>query len=715
MAQRIVGLDLGTYSVKVVQLEGRGRTADFEVLGFDEEEVPPASTGAGDPLPLAERHEVALRALEERGSLKGDVFVTGLPGDAAAVRTLAFPYSDPRKIEQTLPFELEAEIPFDIEDVVISWAILGQRETEEGEVTEVLCAYARREALEDHLELLGRVGVDPRHVEFDSLALDDLFDGVFADFDTLNLTASRTPGGTFIESGPDAPEPAIAMVDIGHRRTSVSILADGRVVSAQTILHGGADATRQLSRELGLPLDEAERGKKKEAFIEVLGAKAQFSEQERVSNILKQAFSPVARRLRQIFQASLSAHRVRVVRVILTGGGSRVLNLDRHLSEVLNVKVQRAPEVAQLLGGAVRLDAEASSLEDREVPQAALALAYALSGVAGDKTRARIDFRTGEYAWKGELDFIRERAASLGIWAAVLLLTLGISGAAQAWVLSSQEDELRERQITACESITGQRIESSSRCLAIIQERIGGQSGVNVPEFSAVDTYLEVSKRLPPQGTMDRKVTELDVNPERARMKATVADYDAVDKVVAGLNGGRCFDAVEKGKAKSGRDGVEFDVVIRLDCEKSPGDEAARAPEPASTKKASSSSTRRSAAQQRAKAARERAAMRPKNPAAAAKADIAAKRNASTPSLADQEKRKERLRRLREKKDALRRAREGGGNGSPGATLRPRPFGEALAPVGRGSPGARLKGRRDIGDVPSGKTEPTNTPDNGGE
>jgi general secretion pathway protein L len=574
MAQ-IIGLDIGSYSIKAVRIEAR--RGEFDVVGYEEEILGPA-TENGVGVPLEDRQHEALVRLKEAGHLEADLFVTGLGGDMASIRTLAFPFADPKKIELSLPFELDNEIPFDLEDIVYSWTILGPKRTRQldlsGEVrppeTEVLVAFAKREAVESHLLLLEEVGIDPRHVEFDALALDDLYEGVFrARIEAeLNQGPAVTPGGTLVEAGPDAAEPAVAMVDIGHRRTSVCIVTAERVVSAHTVLHGGADSTRALARAFGIPADEAERGKRKEAFVEVLGATAQFPEQRKISDILKKAYAPIVRRLRQTFQASMSNARVRVVKVILTGGGSRILNLDRHLSESLNVKVERGRDIATRLGSALP---PMSTSEQGDVPEAACALAYALSAHYGDKTRARIDFRAGEFAWKGNFDFVRDRAASIGAWAAVLLVTFLVGTGVQVWMLSNESDRLTGRLAEACKSITGQDLTSILQCEAMIRERISGQAGFQIPERSAADHYLEVSRRIPKQDILDRKVIEFEATEDRIRLKAQTVDFDAVDKIVAGLQDGVCFSEVEKGKARNSQERVEFQVTVKLDCQAAKG------------------------------------------------------------------------------------------------------------------------------------------------
>ncbi len=632
MAQRVVGIDLGSYSVKAVTLAprsskvpplARGRSSattapqsksaaskqSFEVLGFGEAVVPPhvdvsdskgpdgkAVDGKDVTATLRERQGEALADLKRRGLLDGDVFVTGLPGDAAAVKTLLFPFSDRDKIAEALPYTLEGEISLDVDDVVWSWAQLPQRpNTKEAEV---LCAFARKDAVQEVLDMLAVHGIDPRHVELDALALDDLWESLFAASHDVAVEQRgeggpsqlagqlSTPGGTVIEMAEGAPSPAVAVIDIGHRRTSVCVLHEGNVVSAHTLLHGGADATRALARDIGLPLEEAERGKRKEAFLEVTGAVAQFPEQHQISDVLKKAYAPIVRRLRQIFQATISSSRLRVVKVVLTGGGSKVLNLDRHLAEELNIKVVRGREVGATLRASVPLQGGlgAGANEADDGAEAAMAFAYALSGIAGSRTKQRIDFRVGPFAWQGDYDFLRERLPALAAWAAALLVVVGVGSLTQAVLLSREERALLARQLALCEQVTGEKSDSTSRCLALIHERIGGTAGFQVPEHSAVDVYLEISRRLPYEAELKRKVTELDITSERVRLKGTTTSYDAIDTMVERLQGGKCFQLVEKGKARNiNETTVEMNVTINLDCATAPGDGKLPPPPPAPT------------------------------------------------------------------------------------------------------------------------------------
>ena len=665
MAQKIVGVDLGTYSVKAVTLAPKSRATPgravartaFDVLAVGEVEVAPPAEGEDAAATLRERQGEALAELKRRRFVDGDLFVTGLPGDEAAMKTLIFPFNDKDKIAEALPFSLESEISLDLDDVVYPYIHVDrrdQRDPRRAKEAEVLTAFARKDAVQEVLNTLAVHGIDPRHIELDALALDDLWEGVFAAHDADEGPTLMTVGGTVIETTDGAPAAAVAIVDVGHRRTSVCVLRDGKVVSAHTLLHGGADATRALAREIGLSLDEAERGKRKEAFLEVAGAVAQFPEQQQISDVLKKAHAPLVRRLRQIFQASISTSRLRIVKVVLTGGGSKVLNLDRHLGEELNVKVVRGRELS-VLARALKKSSAVDEVGESAWAEFAMAFSYALAGL-GNSRAPRIDFRVGPFAWKGDYDFLRERVPALGAWAAALLLVVGVGSIAQAVMLSREESALVEQQLTICREITGDpKLTSTSTCGALIRERIAGTGGFQVPEHSAVDTFIEVSRRLPYANELKRKVTELDITNERVRLKGTTTTYEAIDTMVERLQGGQCFQLVEKGKARNiNADSVEMNITINLDCAASPGDNKVIPPPPAPTAASLAASAAASPSPTTASRPTPTETVRSPPPDEPPEPSEDVKRPPKS-SPEQLEARRERLRKLREERDARRR------------------------------------------------------------
>src|SRR3954454_12929964 len=134
MAHTICGIDAGAYSVKFAFFEVGFRTKTLR--GLLETAVP-----AGDT-PLLQRQMDAVR--EGLAQVSSEVTpYLALPGDQLSVRVLELPFSDSRKIDQVVGYELEGQIVHAIEDVVFDHLVVGQRP----EGSTVLAAAARRHDL----------------------------------------------------------------------------------------------------------------------------------------------------------------------------------------------------------------------------------------------------------------------------------------------------------------------------------------------------------------------------------------------------------------------------------------------------------------------------------------------------------------------------------------------------------------------------------------
>src|SRR3990172_1119208 len=154
MAQRILGLDIGAASVKAVVVESTYRS--WMVTESGRTPVPPDAEGAP---PLRERQIEAVKDLLADPRFAFDTAMVALPGPSAS-HLVALPFSDPRRIEQTIGFEVEGQIPFDLAEVAWDWQLLRSG----AEKTELLVAVVRKEELAGLLAGLAGLGVDPRAV-----------------------------------------------------------------------------------------------------------------------------------------------------------------------------------------------------------------------------------------------------------------------------------------------------------------------------------------------------------------------------------------------------------------------------------------------------------------------------------------------------------------------------------------------------------------------
>jgi general secretion pathway protein L len=196
MPNRTLALDVSGTTVRAVLVERTLRSQ--RILGF-------YAAPRGDDL------AADLRALAATHDLRWDEVVSALPGDVVTHRILTLPFHDRKRLDQTVPFELETQLPFELEEAVVDYQVLGH----EGDAAVVLAAFAPKAAVREHLAALAAAGMDPRAVDLAPLAAANV----------LRLAdASRTGHA--------------ALVALDHDRATIAVVADGRLCGLRALSRG---------------------------------------------------------------------------------------------------------------------------------------------------------------------------------------------------------------------------------------------------------------------------------------------------------------------------------------------------------------------------------------------------------------------------------------------------------------------------------------------
>ncbi|MBI2962521.1 MAG: pilus assembly protein PilM [Deltaproteobacteria bacterium] len=178
MPNRILALDPHGAHLVAVVVETSFRS--YQIVGYFSE--PRLAS-----VPLGEQ----LRGFVSRHPVQADAVLSALPGNAAAFRILDLPFRDWRRLQQTVPFELESQVPFAVEDAVVDFQILART----GEGTRVFAALVPKPRIEEHLNVLSEAGLDPAIVDFAPLAtlnVLQLFEGERPErYGFLHLSAGR--------------------------------------------------------------------------------------------------------------------------------------------------------------------------------------------------------------------------------------------------------------------------------------------------------------------------------------------------------------------------------------------------------------------------------------------------------------------------------------------------------------------------------------------
>jgi general secretion pathway protein L len=522
MAARIWGIDLGSHSVKLCEIETSFR--GFALSGFQAQRVVLPEGGE-----LLAAQMVALQGLLKSFSGRPEALVVALPGVSAATHMVSLPFVDTRKVEQTLSFEVEGQIPFDLKDVNYDYQILDQGRGR----SELLVGVARRDFVLALLAALANLGLEPRTLTLGPLAYQ-------------SLMMSLPPGGA------DQTGPAEAVVDIGHERTCILVRDQGKVVYARTVVGGGATLTRALARATGSTWEAAEELK------EARGSLLDDADPA-VAAPLSGAWAGLVRDIRQTIRSGLARGRRPLERIWVTGGSARLTGVPQRLERELNCAV--APLPVRFPAGELQLAPEAE-------PLGALAVSLALRGWQGPRG-GRLNLRRGDQSLQGDFAKMRRRALRVGALLLVLLTLSGVRAYAHMFVLGRREKAIDDVICSSTQKVVGKCIRDVNVARSSL---LGGGAATAsiIPEISALDLLSEVSSRMSIDGA---KVTEMDVSVDSVHLRGEADGFETVDKVVAGLKTFRCFQDIQRGRVQRLREGsgIEFNLEIRSSCGATPG------------------------------------------------------------------------------------------------------------------------------------------------
>ncbi len=389
MFQRILGLDIGSSSIKLVLMQKgfKGPTIERCVAwpipepGFDPTRP--------DQTALSEQLQAALVQAQLRTPAGGpvkDSVIALLEQRVSFTHTLRFPFSDSHQIGQTVAYEMEGRIPVDLEDVVVDYhpTRFAGSGADAAAGAEVLAFAFPRDYLRRRLEALQRAGVDPKMFELDGLALFNFYRQYLADAD----------------SGPGD----LALLDIGDSKTSLCIVSEESPRMVRTVWQGGRHLTQALAAAMSISSEEAE-GRKKSASLTEAGGLANSgacADEERMSGTLKEALSGLIKELQTTFHFYRTQSGREVRNLYACGGTSRLPGLTGYLAGRLQLRRVTGPGIP-------------------DESTFAVGIGLGLKECLGQKA-SRVSFRVGEFAYQKERTQARHRLKVLAVAFAVLAL-----------------------------------------------------------------------------------------------------------------------------------------------------------------------------------------------------------------------------------------------------------------------------------------------------
>jgi len=343
--KNLVGLDIGSSSVKAVELGKKGANLQLLNLGF--ENLQTDTIVDGQIMELNNVSNVISHIFSEH-QIRTNRVAAGVSGHSVIVKNIVLPQMSTEELQESFSWHAEEHIPFDIADVNLDYELTGKS----SETLHVLMAACKSDKIANVKQAIQLAGKQPVVIDVDAFALQNCYE---------------------INYQPKAGE-VVALLNIGAATMNINILNGSRSVFARDASVGGSQYTSLLQKELGLSFEQAEGVKRGMPLPEGV-------EPRPIQPIIETVSETLALEMKKtvdFYRATAQDGEGSIQKILIAGGGSKLPGLAEFLARRFEIPVEVFDPFRQIEVDGRKFDPDYM----REiVPEMAVAVGLALRGV----------------------------------------------------------------------------------------------------------------------------------------------------------------------------------------------------------------------------------------------------------------------------------------------------------------------------------------------
>ena len=311
--KEVVGIDIGSSSVKVVQLKDNKGSFQLQNVG-----IFPSPPEAIVDNTLMDSSSIAtvIKNLVASLDIKIKDVVCSISGNSVIIRKIVLPAMPQEDLEDQILWEAEQYIPFDINDVNMDFQILSPDSHDPSKMNVLLVA-SKKDIINDYVAVFSEAGMRLSVVDVDSFAVQNAFE---ANHDYSS-------------------EDVIALVNIGASVMNINVIKDSITLFTRDVQMGGNLYSEEIQKQIGLSSEDAEIGK----------LLAVESMNEPLRNVILKVNETITQEIgRSLDYYNSTASDERISRVFVSGGCSKVYNLINTIAEKNSLPVEKLNPFAKL-------------------------------------------------------------------------------------------------------------------------------------------------------------------------------------------------------------------------------------------------------------------------------------------------------------------------------------------------------------------------------
>ena len=319
-----LGIDIGTSSVKVVELENFKGRPKLVTYGFTEKNLAQwnGQGGLGDTKEMAE----AVNSVCQKSRTSSKKIIGALPNFSVFTAILTLPDMPKKELASAINWEAKKIIPVPLEDIILDWKIISETDAEsklkaeEGQEAAPLKKIFSKSQKSLKILITGASkNLVKKYLDIFSAA-------------NLSLLSLETESFALIRSLVGNDKSVIMVIDLGATTSSVVVVDKGIPVLSRSLESGGLMITKAVSNALNVNLERAEQFKQDMAL-------GQETADSALPSTVEKSFASILNEIKYTINLYQDQNERKIEKIILTGGSAMIGNLSGYLSRILNISV----------------------------------------------------------------------------------------------------------------------------------------------------------------------------------------------------------------------------------------------------------------------------------------------------------------------------------------------------------------------------------------
>jgi len=305
----LVGVDIGSSAIKVVELRPGGKGGnEYQLANLGLEPLPPEAIVDGAIMDSGAVID-AIQRLFTAQKIKTNEVATSVSGNAVIVKKISLPQMTTEELAESIHWEAEQYIPFDIQDVSLDYEVVEGGGS--GGNMDVLLVAVKKDKIGDYTSAISQAGKNAQIVDVDVFALQNCYE---------------------VNYGIDAGR-VVALLNVGASIMNINIIKGATSIFNRDIAVGGNQYTDAIQKDLNLSFDQAEAVKK--------GQRVEGANPDSLGPILQAVSENIALEIQKTFDFfKATSSEDRIDRIFLSGGTAKVKGLQELLAERFDAGVE---------------------------------------------------------------------------------------------------------------------------------------------------------------------------------------------------------------------------------------------------------------------------------------------------------------------------------------------------------------------------------------